>query len=709
MPHNRNFEAPGPMNLEALGLRLLDVVSQSANDATSVRSLFRDIGRRLLSGQMVVDGISLLIYDLDAARVAELLLMTDARHLKGAIFNDLPFGGLPLSGTEAAGLPALVEPCLKMGSEAKVGSGGKVGAGGRDRMHRAGAPLHFFTGYRQQLHLPLVDRERSIGTFTLHFKEPFGSPVRSLSPFAVVASHLSMAVRLHAADEERRRIEEERKRLLALGNALATVGDKKGLVDILQNQFRGLFPSGDIVICIADQSQQTYSVFLSLTERSFSPGGSAPYPIDDGFFKEMLKAKNVRLFNMEDLVRQRRVPAYIRYLYDNGIREIAGVALRSGDISIGSLFVLCDRHQRLIPNQTIAMQAASIHLSLAIVNVLAAERISCHLPVLSLRAPVLAEKASGMVGSSPAMKRIRQLISQVADSDSTVLILGETGTGKELVAKAIHENSGRRHKSMVKINCAALPAGLIESELFGHEKGSFTDAIDRKIGKFEMADQSTLFLDEVGELTPDLQVKLLRVLQEKEIERIGGREVIRTDVRIVAATNRCLRKEMQAGRFRSDLFYRLNVLPLVLPPLRERKEDIPALASYFVNKYGRKMGKKVSDLPGDALQDLLTYHWPGNIRELEHLIERSILLAQGQEIRKIDLPSCGVPDSVLPESFRLRTLEEVERDHILAVLKKCNGRVTGVGGAARLLNMPSTTLNGRIRRLGIKKDFVAGG
>ncbi|MBS1601525.1 MAG: sigma-54-dependent Fis family transcriptional regulator [Bacteroidetes bacterium] len=319
-----------------------------------------------------------------------------------------------------------------------------------------------------------------------------------------------------------------------------------------------------------------------------------------------------------------------------------------------------------------------------------------------------------MIGSSPAMQKIRQFILQVAASDSTILISGETGTGKELVAKAIHENSTRRHKSMVKVNCAALPPGLIESELFGHEKGSFTDAIDRKIGKFELADNSTLFLDEIGELPPELQVKLLRALQEKEIERIGGTQIIRTDVRIIAATNRCLRKEMQAGRFRSDLFYRLNVLPIVLPPLRERREDIPALAAGFIYKYARKSGTKITGLSANALQELMAYHWPGNIRELEHLIERSMLLNQSPQIMKIDIPS---PDTsqMAPNfekspdgSFRIRSLEEVERDHILAILKKCNGKVAGEGGAARLLNIPSTTLNGKIRRLGIKKNFIAG-
>ncbi|WP_431209918.1 sigma 54-interacting transcriptional regulator [Puia sp. P3] len=557
--------------------RILDVISQSANNATSIESLFRAVARQLLSIQ-VADAISLLIYDEDGVRVTE-LMVADSRNCKRTSFRELPAGGLSISGEEAAGLTALVGPSVTMAPES------------RGRLYKVDAPLYFFTLYRQQLQLPLFDKKLPIGTLTLHGGPGHRYSGWDLSPFVVVAGHLSMAMRLQAAGEERRRMEEERKRLLALGGALTTVKDKKGLTDIMHGPFRRLFPSGDIFICITNQEKQTHSVFLFLPEKDRWPGHSsilaADYPIDDGFYKQMLVAQNVRVFNMEELIRQRRVPAYIRYLFDNGIREIAGVALRSAQATIGALFVLCDRHQRLVARQTISLQAASIHLSMTIVNVLAREGVSVRVP--GGAAGTTPEAASGMIGSSPAMKNVRLLISRAAPSDSTILILGETGTGKELVAKAIHENSTRRHHPMVKVNCAALPASLIESELFGHEKGSFTDAIDRKIGKFEMADKGTLFLDEVGELPLDLQVKLLRVLQEKEIERVGGKTVIPTDVRIIAATNRCLRKEMQAGRFRSDLYYRLNVLPLLLPPLRERKEDIPALAAYFwINTSARR-------------------------------------------------------------------------------------------------------------------------
>jgi transcriptional regulator with GAF, ATPase, and Fis domain len=297
----------------------------------------------------------------------------------------------------------------------------------------------------------------------------------------------------------------------------------------------------------------------------------------------------------------------------------------------------------------------------------------------------------------------------VAAADSTVLILGETGTGKELIARAIHNSSLRKEKLMVRVNCGALPASLIESELFGHERGSFTGAIEQRIGKFELASGSTLFLDEIGELVPELQVKLLRALQEKEIERIGGKGVIKTNVRIIAATNRVLHKEVEAGRFRSDLYYRLNVFPITIPSLRERKEDIPSLVSYFISRYSRNTGKKVTTISQKVMQDLMVYDWPGNVRELEHLIERSVLLSTGTTIKEVYLP---VKDrrsqSGITNTPRMKTIWENERDHIISVLQKCNGKIRGAGGAAEILDIPPTTLHSRMKKLGIKKSHGLG-
>ena len=311
-----------------------------------------------------------------------------------------------------------------------------------------------------------------------------------------------------------------------------------------------------------------------------------------------------------------------------------------------------------------------------------------------------------ITGKSPLLLNVLDHISQVAPTDTSVLILGESGTGKERIADCIHNLSARKNKPFVKVNCATLPANLIESELFGHEKGSFTGAIDKRIGKFEKADKGTIFLDEVGEMPVELQVKLLRVLQEREIEPIGSKAPVKIDVRIIAATNRNLEKEVAEGRFRLDLYYRLNVFPVTLPALRERKEDIPALAYHFINHYNHKAGKKVSGLSNTALKNMLSYNWPGNIRELEHLIERNVLLAKGAKIEEILLPIIQRNISPDVEMARIKTIHENERDYIISVLKKCNGRIWGAGAAAEVLNIPPSTLKSKMKKLGIKKEYI---
>ena len=311
-----------------------------------------------------------------------------------------------------------------------------------------------------------------------------------------------------------------------------------------------------------------------------------------------------------------------------------------------------------------------------------------------------------IIGSSSALLGVMDMINRVAPSDTSVLILGESGTGKENTANSIHSRSPRKGQAFIKVNCAALPPALIESELFGHEKGAFTGAIGKRIGKFEQADAGTIFLDEIGELPLELQVKLLRVLQEKEIERIGSRSPTKIDVRIIAATNRNLEKEVAEGRFRLDLYYRLSVFPILLPPLRKRTEDIPALVDHFINLYNRKAGKKITGVSDKVLKRMMSYEWPGNIRELEHLIERHILLAKAFVIDDIDLPTFTQKRNAGTVSEgRIKTIDENEREHILAVLKKCNGKIWGLGGAAELLNLPPSTLKSKMKKLGIKKEY----
>jgi len=311
----------------------------------------------------------------------------------------------------------------------------------------------------------------------------------------------------------------------------------------------------------------------------------------------------------------------------------------------------------------------------------------------------------GIVGSSPALCALLDEVRIVAPTGATVLIEGETGTGKELIAHAIHMQSERRHRPFVKVNCAAIPADLLESELFGHEKGAFTSAVAQRIGRFESANGGTLFLDEIGDMPLHLQTKLLRVLQEQEFERVGGTRTIQVDVRIVAATNRDLKAMVEESKFRADLYYRLAVFPLTVPPLRERREDIALLVRYFVQRHGRRMGRNIESIPTHAIEALTQYDWPGNIRELQNVIERSVVLSSGPELH-VTLPeSMGRPGPIGLQGPASNVTELSERARILLVLKETKGMVGGADGAAARLGLKRTTLQARMRRYNIERIF----
>jgi formate hydrogenlyase transcriptional activator len=308
-----------------------------------------------------------------------------------------------------------------------------------------------------------------------------------------------------------------------------------------------------------------------------------------------------------------------------------------------------------------------------------------------------------VIGKSPALQQVLEQVAIVAASNATVLILGETGTGKGLIARAIHRISTRTDRNFVPLNCAAIPTGLLESELFGHEKGAFTGAITQKIGRIELANRGTLFLDEIGEIPLELQPKLLRVLQDYEFERLGGSRTIKVDLRLIAATNRDLAKSMSLKEFRSDLFYRLNVFPIRLPSLRERREDIPLLVRYFVKKYSRVLGRDIQTIPSETMEFLINWHWPGNIRELENFVERSVILTDGTALRA-PLAEFQAETS----SSKEQSLEDSEREHIIRVLRETGGMLSGPSGAARRLGLKRTTLQSKMHRLKIvREDYSA--
>jgi formate hydrogenlyase transcriptional activator len=309
-----------------------------------------------------------------------------------------------------------------------------------------------------------------------------------------------------------------------------------------------------------------------------------------------------------------------------------------------------------------------------------------------------------IIGESSGLKRVLKHVEMVAPTDATVLILGETGTGKELIARAIHNLSPRRDRAFVKLNCSAIPAGLLESELFGHEKGAFTGAIAQKIGRLELAHLGTLFLDEIGDLPLELQPKILRALQEKEFERLGSTRTIPVNVRLVAATNRNLAKMVEQREFRSDLYYRLRVFPVEVPPLRERLEDIPLLVKYFVNEHARRMNRHIETIPPETMEALTHWSWPGNVRELENFMERAVILSPGPVLRA---PLVELELSPEPDNGPTANLHDAEREHILRVLREAKGMISGRGGAAERLGLKRTTLNSKLKKLGIKRsDYI---
>jgi formate hydrogenlyase transcriptional activator len=413
----------------------------------------------------------------------------------------------------------------------------------------------------------------------------------------------------------------------------------------------------------------------------------------------------------------------VRRLRAEGLETICCIPLTNRGRTFGSLNLASRRTDVFSAPDIELVQQVAAQIAIAVENALAFKEIDVLKDKLAEEKLYLEEEIRNtfnfeeIIGESQAIRRVLAQVELVAPAGTTLLIQGETGTGKEVIARAVHNLSPRRERTFVKINCAAIPSGLLEAELFGHERGAFTGALNQKIGRFELADRGTLFLDEVGDIPLELQPKLLRVLQEQEFERLGSNRTQRVDVRVVAATNRDLPKLVAERAFRSDLYYRLNVFPIYIPALRERREDVPLLVRYFVQKFSRRLNKTVEYVPADAMDALANYAWPGNIRELENLIERAVLLSPGKELRVplAELKSGGaITDS--SSSFTsltssvssissISTLEEAERQHILRALRQTEWRIAGLKGAAALLGMKRTTLQARMRKLGIRRPI----
>lgn len=528
----------------------------------------------------------------------------------------------------------------------------------------------------------------------------------------------------HSLIESLEQQKKEQAVLLELSSTIAGAKSRQDLRTVITDQFPGLFGGRYYTLCLINEDGLTHSPFLHSEEASIpAHRGETPiitslHPIKDGIFDMALSSEAPLLVDLYMAMKGNTVPRYVYRWFNAGIREMLLVKISGGGTPIGVLYLYGERKGSFQPEKFRLFKGIANILGAGFCNILFSEKIEQQLREIRKYKGQPEEASSSLqeqkpgtksvIGSSAGIQKVLTVAERVAPSDSTVLLLGETGTGKEVIASAIHAASQRRNSKMIKINCAALPHSLFESELFGHEKGSFTGALQRRIGKFEQAENSTLFLDEIGEIPLEFQAKLLRVLQEKEIERIGGKGTIKLNVRIIAATNRNLEEEVKAGNFRHDLYYRLNVIPISIPPLRERKEDIPALVTHFLRRYATINRKKTPVIPDKVMESLLHYDWPGNVRELEHLLERSILLSKGDSLH-VDLP-CNIHKKALPQegnTFSILPLETMERDYILKVVRLCNGRIAGPNGAAAKLRLPSTTLNSRMQRLGIKKEHFS--
>lgn len=547
-------------------------------------------------------------------------------------------------------------------------------------------------------------------------KNPY--PIYSLD--RVTAQSIEQA--LQHAHREIEKSKTEQSQIFAFSTAMASEKDPILLAKVLKVQLKVLFNITEYAILGLDPEKGSYKpILFDIDASALKPANvldllqkeTALNPVID----HIVAGDSPVFLSLQDWADLTVPLGFSSRTPGKYASQLLGVPIRIGQENIAVMIFSHENYNEM--RQALSMFKCILsQVAILVCRFIAHEKINSHLTGISLYKKQLSDSQcqkkentapkddyAEMVGGCPATQRIFRLIQQVASANSTVLILGKTGTGKELVARAIHNNSPRKSKLMVKVNCATLPVHLIESELFGHERGSFTGAVEKRLGKFELANGGTLFLDEIGEMPLDLQVKLLRALQETEIERIGGKSPIKLDVRVIAATNRDLEKDVAEGRFRMDLYYRLNVFPIVLPELKDRKEDIPLLVSHFIHHLAAKTGRKIKGISNEALQDMLLYDWPGNIRELEHLIERSMLLSNGDMLKQIQLPRSknATPAPAGKNEFIIRRMEENEKEYIVSMLQHCKGRVGGAHGAADLIGIPPSTLFSKMKKLGIKR------
>ncbi|HOL72740.1 MAG TPA: sigma 54-interacting transcriptional regulator [Bryobacteraceae bacterium] len=568
-------------------------------------------------------------------------------------------------------------------------------------------------GVRSIALIPLTAGENRLGTLGFGCLTPFEPSPAELEFLERVASEFAVAVDAHLAKQAAIRERDRLRVLFDITNALVSKLSIDELFPAISEQLSRVVKYDVAALLLKNEATGRLDVYaLHFTGPNLfqpDPDGEASIDPEGRPSAEAIATGRPVVVSMDDLV---RYPAVDRKRVEAaGARSGCSIPLLTPNRTLGTLELARTSDEPWTEDDVDFLVQVARQIAIAVENSLAYRELAEIKERLATEKLYLEDEIrfdqniGNMVGEGPAFQAMLKSIQIVAPTDATVLILGETGTGKELVARAIHELSPRKNGSFVKVNCAAIPASLLESELFGHEKGAFTGALNQKIGRFELAHKGTLFLDEIGEMPLELQPKLLRAIQDQEFERVGGTRTIRTDVRFIVATNRDLKAMVEENRFRADLYYRLHVFPLTVPPLRERREDIPLLTRYFVQKYAQRMNRKIDTIPAAALEALSRYDWPGNIRELQNVIERSVILTSGN-VLKVAMPEImGKAGSLAPASRPLAPDQAAEREKILRVLKETKGVVGGPNGAAARLGLKRTTLQSRMRKYQITRQY----
>jgi formate hydrogenlyase transcriptional activator len=577
---------------------------------------------------------------------------------------------------------------------------------------------------RSCCYLPLTTTVSRLGTLTFGSEQP-AKFVESDMPFLRrVANQVAVAIDNARHFEESQRYQaklgRERDRLqmlLEVNNAIASQLELPEFLRAVSECLQRVIRHDFVSITLHEPERDR----LKLLVMNF-PGGRGlireglTMPVKGTILGRVLTGRNPVLISDQT----QDLPSEIaEFKKREGLRSGVSLPLIVGEHALGTLEVISKQENAVADQDMELLVPLAAQVAVGLANALAYKEIGDLKNRLAdekvyLEDEIRNEYFDEIVGDSPALTEVLGQVRTVAETDSTALILGETGTGKELIARAIHNASPRRQKTFVKLNCSAIPTGLLESELFGHEKGAFTGAIARRLGRMELADRGTLFLDEIGDIPVELQPKLLRALQEREFERLGSTQTIRADIRLIAATHRDLSQMVADRAFRSDLYYRLNVFPVRLPPLRERGEDIPRLVRHFAQKHAQRMNRQIDTIPAETMRALREWHWPGNVRELENFIERAVILSRGSvlnvpvsELRAAAPQASPAPtpgsSPVVPQP---RTLEESEREYILKVLRETRGVLSGSNGAAARLGLKRTTLQGKMRKLGISRDAI---